>query len=135
MSSVPDNMQRQIVDDNADFVAAARGLLERQGMTIVGVASAGADALRGYQNLRPDVTLVDGDLGPERGFAVAERLHQASAESPSPVILISIYAEREFADLIAAARPSDSCKNSPSTSRSSVTWPPDSVDVEKSDHR
>jgi DNA-binding NarL/FixJ family response regulator len=89
-------------------------------MTIVGVASAGADALRGYQNLRPDVTLVDGDLG-ERGFAVAERLHEASAESPSPAILISIYAEREFADLIAAARPPDSCKNSPSTSRSSVT--------------
>jgi CheY-like chemotaxis protein len=97
VNSVPDIVQCLIVDDNADFVAAARALLERQGMTILGVASTGAHALRGYQKIRPDVTLVDVDLGVESGFAVAEQLLRAPAAAPSPVILISIYDEREFA--------------------------------------
>ena len=66
-----------IVDDSADFVGAARGLLERQGMTIVGVASNSAQALRRHEELRPDVTLVDIDLGGESGFELAEQIHQA----------------------------------------------------------
>jgi DNA-binding NarL/FixJ family response regulator len=43
-------------------------------MTVVGVASTGADALRRYEELRPEVTLIDVDLGRESGFAVAEQL-------------------------------------------------------------
>jgi hypothetical protein len=35
-----------IVDDSPRFLDAARGLLERQGVTVVGVASNSADALR-----------------------------------------------------------------------------------------
>jgi DNA-binding NarL/FixJ family response regulator len=54
-----------IVDDSADFVGAVRSLLEHHGITIVGVASTGAEALQHYQDLRPDVTLVDIDLGAE----------------------------------------------------------------------
>jgi CheY-like chemotaxis protein len=34
-----------IVDDSRDFVDAARGLLERHGIVVVGVASSGAEAL------------------------------------------------------------------------------------------
>jgi DNA-binding NarL/FixJ family response regulator len=89
-----------IVDDSADFVDAARSLLERHGMTIVGVASTGADALRRYEELRPDVTLVDIDLGGESGFEVAEQLHDASSATSTPVILISTHDEQDFADLI-----------------------------------
>src|SRR6266508_2050015 len=43
-----------IVDDNAHFLEAAQGLLERQGMAVVGVASTGVDALRRAGELRPD---------------------------------------------------------------------------------
>jgi CheY-like chemotaxis protein len=52
-----------IVDDSPRFLAAARGLLERQGIAVVGVASSGAEALRRVAELRPDVTLLDIDLG------------------------------------------------------------------------
>ena len=69
-------MRCVIIDDSADFVDAARGLLERQGITVVGAASNSAEALRFIEALRPDVTLVDIDLGAESGFAVAEQLHQ-----------------------------------------------------------
>ena len=70
-------MRCLIVDDSADFVDAARGLLERQGITVVGVASTSAEALRCFEELRPDVTLVDIDLGGESGFELAEQLHRA----------------------------------------------------------
>jgi DNA-binding NarL/FixJ family response regulator len=94
-------MRCLIVDDSADFVDAARGLLERQGITVVGAASTGAEALRRCEELRPDVTLVDVDLGGENGFDLAEQLDAAG--SPAPVILISTHDVDDFADMIAAS--------------------------------
>jgi DNA-binding NarL/FixJ family response regulator len=92
-----------IVDDSAHFIAAACGLLEREGVTVVGVASTGADALRRFEELRPDVTLVDLDLGGESGFDVAERLHRAAGPTASPVILVSTHTAQDFAELIEAS--------------------------------
>jgi DNA-binding NarL/FixJ family response regulator len=93
-------MRCLIVDDSPHFVDAARRLLECEGITVVGVASTGADALRRFEELRPDVTLVDINLGGESGFDVAEQLHRAAGSSPSPVILISTHAAQDFAELI-----------------------------------
>jgi CheY-like chemotaxis protein len=93
-------MRCLIVDDSADFVDAARGLLECQGCPVVGVASTSAEALRYFDELRPDVTLVDINLGRESGFELAEQLHRAAGPSPSPVILISTHAAQDFADMI-----------------------------------
>jgi DNA-binding NarL/FixJ family response regulator len=90
-----------IVDDSPHFLAAARALLERQGIDVVGVASTGAEALRMAAELRPDVTLVDVNLGGESGFEVAGML-RADADS-APVILISTQAEDDFIDLILAS--------------------------------
>jgi CheY-like chemotaxis protein len=89
-----------IVDDNGHFIAAARELLEREGVTVVGVASTSTEALRLAAELRPDVILVDIDLGEESGFALAERV---AADGSAPVVLISAYSEFEFADLIASS--------------------------------
>jgi DNA-binding NarL/FixJ family response regulator len=91
-----------IVDDNPGFLAAARGVLERGGVAVVGVASTGDQAIARIQALGPDVTLLDIDLGAESGFEVARRLHQ-HADVSSPVILISTYDEQDYADLIAAS--------------------------------
>jgi DNA-binding NarL/FixJ family response regulator len=89
-----------IVDDGPGFVAAARSLLERQGLTIVGVASNCAEGLRLAAELRPDVILVDIDLGGESGFELARRLDQMQDSTPAPVILISTHSEEDYADLI-----------------------------------
>ena len=48
-----------VVDDNPSFLEAARALLERQGLSIVGVASNGAEALQQAEAEQPDVVLVD----------------------------------------------------------------------------
>ena len=92
-----------IVDDSPHFLEAARGLLERDGVTVVGVASTGFDAIQRIRELRPDVTLLDIDLGTESGFEVARRLQREAGPGPSPVILISTHSEEDLADLIAAS--------------------------------
>jgi CheY-like chemotaxis protein len=91
-----------IVDDNPRFLDAARKLLELEGVTVVGVASSSADALVRVEELRPDVTLLDIDLGGESGFELARRLDQ-QATTPRPMILISTHAEADYADLIEAS--------------------------------
>jgi CheY-like chemotaxis protein len=90
-----------IVDDNARFLDAARGLLEREGISVVAVASSGAEALRRIHELQPDVTLLDVDLGDVSGFDVARQIAAAAGRGRSPVILISAYPEQDLVELIA----------------------------------
>ena len=61
-------MRCVIIDDNRDFLDAATRLLEHQGISVVAVASSSAEGLQTVENLRPNVTLVDIDLGDESGL-------------------------------------------------------------------
>lgn len=92
-----------IVDDSSSFLEAAQALLEREGLSVAGVASSGGEALSRAAELRPDVVLVDISLGKESGFEVASRLVENSEDGGSTVILISTHAEVDFADLIATS--------------------------------
>lgn len=76
-------MRCLIVDDSAAFLHAARGLLEREGMDVVGVATTRAEALLQAEELRPDVTLVDIGLGDESGFDVVRQLAEGPARGGS----------------------------------------------------
>jgi DNA-binding NarL/FixJ family response regulator len=90
-----------IVDDNRGFLAAARALLEREGVPIVGVAETSAEALAQTAALRPDAVLVDVSLGKESGFDLAQRLADADGAHRAAVILISTRGEDELVDLLA----------------------------------
>jgi DNA-binding NarL/FixJ family response regulator len=91
-----------IVDDKALFREAAAELLEREAMDVVGTATGSAEAIRLAKELRPDVMLVDVDLGLEDGFEVARRLSSDPSVS-SGVILVSTNSEGELGELIAAS--------------------------------
>jgi two-component system nitrate/nitrite response regulator NarL len=86
-----------IVDDNSAFLDAARVLLEREGVEVVGVATTSADALERVSQLAPDVVLVDIVLGDESGLELARRLDSAGPK----VVLISTHSEADMQDLIA----------------------------------
>ena len=92
-----------IVDDSPRFLDAGRSLLERQGITVVGSASNSAEALQRATELRPDVILIDIDLGGESGFELARQLLREAGKSRSAVILISTHCEQDYAELIAAS--------------------------------
>jgi DNA-binding NarL/FixJ family response regulator len=87
-----------IVDDNASFLAAARALLEMEGITVVDVATTASEGLRRGTELRPDVILVDIHLGSESGFALARQLVDGAAHN---VILISTHPQEDFVELVA----------------------------------
>ena len=89
-----------LVDDSPRFLAAARDLLEREGIEVVGIASTIDDAVRLTAALRPDLCIVDIDLGDESGFDLARRLAEPGGKQQR-VLLISAYPERDFTDMIA----------------------------------
>jgi DNA-binding NarL/FixJ family response regulator len=91
-----------IVDDQRAFCDAARALLEGQGLTVVGCATSSAEALQSVRDLRPEVALVDIDLGPDSGFDLARRLAEVDGGF-TRVILVSTHDEREFVTLIEAS--------------------------------
>ena len=90
-------MRCLLVDDNRAFLETARGILEGQGVTVAGIASSIAEALRQASALRPDVAVVDIGLGSESGFDLARDL----AGDGIPVIMTSSSAEADYADLVA----------------------------------
>jgi DNA-binding NarL/FixJ family response regulator len=90
-----------IVDDNVSFREEMRGLLAEQGLDVVGGAGSAADAHRQIAELRPDVALIDIDLGGESGFELARRLREEPGQAAIPrLILISTHDEAEYSDLI-----------------------------------
>jgi DNA-binding NarL/FixJ family response regulator len=96
-------MRCLIVDDSADFRTAVQAMLERGGIDIVGAAADSAEALQCCRDLRPDVALVDIDLGGESGFELAEVLAELADPERPAVILISTFAEQDLAELIATS--------------------------------
>lgn len=90
-------MRCLLVDDNRAFLETARRVLGQQGVTIAGIASSAAEALRQASALRPNVAVVDIGLGAESGFDVARDL----AGEGIAVILTSSGAAADYADMIA----------------------------------
>jgi DNA-binding NarL/FixJ family response regulator len=74
-----------IVDDHAEFRAAARALLEAQGFVVVGEAEDGESAFAAVERLAPELVLLDVQLPGLDGFAVAERM----AVGPAVVLISS----------------------------------------------
>jgi DNA-binding NarL/FixJ family response regulator len=89
-----------IVDDNGGFRDAARSLLEREAIEVVGLASNSAEARSRVAELRPEVVLVDIGLGAESGFELTRAL---AREGGPKLILISTLPEVDFVDLIASS--------------------------------
>jgi DNA-binding NarL/FixJ family response regulator len=91
-----------IVDDSPPFFEAARQLLADDGVTVVGFAGTSDQAVDETLALRPDVVLVDIDLGAESGFDVAQRLAGLPHDGPR-VVLISAESGSELAELVDAS--------------------------------
>jgi DNA-binding NarL/FixJ family response regulator len=97
-------MRCLLVDDNEAFLEAASVLLQRAGVTVVGVASSIAEALRQIRALRPDVVIVDIGLGDESGFELARILATDGWAEGVDVIMVSARAGTDYTELAAESR-------------------------------
>ena len=96
------NVQVLVVDDQPPFRAAARAVLNRiVEFDLVGEASSGEEAVALSAQLRPDLVLMDINMGEMNGIEAARRVTIARPETM--VILVSTYAAQ---DLPADARTS-----------------------------
>jgi DNA-binding NarL/FixJ family response regulator len=93
-----------IVDDSSRFACDATEVLQEEGIDVVALAANGEEGLRLARDLRPDLALVDIDLGGESGLEVVRHLSAGDGGSlVGAVILVSTHAEEQFAELIAAS--------------------------------
>ena len=92
-----------IVDDNELFLEIAAASLAGDDLDVVGTATNSAEALRQVAEQRPDVVLVDINLGEESGFELARMLVGRFPQLASGVVLISTRAERDFGGLVEAS--------------------------------
>jgi DNA-binding NarL/FixJ family response regulator len=88
-----------IVDDDDGFLDVARDLLEREQISVVGVASNSAGALRLVTAARPDVVLIDVNLGEESGFDLVDSIYGDDHVTQPILILISTYTLDDYIDL------------------------------------
>ena len=91
-----------IVDDSSEFFEAARQLLADDEIIVIGFAATSEQAVNETLALRPDVALVDINLGTESGVDVAQRLAELPHGGP-PVVLISAESGSELAELVDAS--------------------------------
>jgi DNA-binding NarL/FixJ family response regulator len=93
-----------IVDDHAPFRSIARQVLTAAGFLIVGEAADGAEAIRAFGVLRPDLVLLDVQLPDIDGFTVATVL--TSRHHPPTVVLVSSRSRTDYGSRIEVCRAS-----------------------------
>lgn len=87
-----------VVDDNSFVLGALTGVLSRDGIEVVGVATNSADAITVVRSAHPDLVLVDVGLGVDDGFELAARL--AAPDGGPPVVLMSSRSESDLRELV-----------------------------------
>ena len=87
-----------IVDDHPIFRSFARDLLESEGFRVIGESEDGQGAIQAAGTLRPDVVLLDVQLGDLSGFEVTERLKADGIHST--VVLVSSRSASDYGDRI-----------------------------------
>lgn len=90
-----------VVDDHAEFRAAAVTMLASEGFTVVGEAANGAEAALVAGRVHPNVVVLDIRLPDSDGIAVAEQLAQLP-DAPDVVLVSSRDAATYGARLIQA---------------------------------
>jgi DNA-binding NarL/FixJ family response regulator len=97
-----------IVDDDDGFLEVARDLLERAQISVVGMASDSAVARQLVMTARPDIVLIDVNLGDESGFDLVDSLAgdgPGDGRDPRPIlVLISTYTLDDYIDMPVPSR-------------------------------
>jgi DNA-binding NarL/FixJ family response regulator len=83
-----------LADDHAIVRRGLKGLLESAGITVVGEAADGLEAVRLCEETRPDVLVLDITMPKMNGIDVAARVQKL--ERPPGVIILSVHADESY---------------------------------------
>src|SRR5438105_14211418 len=91
-----------VVDDEPAFLDLAQAVLsQHRGMTVVGTASSGEQALELLTSLNPQVVILDVQMPGMSGFEAARRLRRAAASVR--LIIVSAHDEPQYEAIAIAA--------------------------------
>jgi DNA-binding NarL/FixJ family response regulator len=83
------------VDDSPEMLDALVDMLRTEFM-VVGTLCSASSAIAEAANLKPDIILLDVDLGDGSGFLVAE--HLCNSGCPARVVFLSVHESKEFVE-------------------------------------
>jgi len=83
-----------LADDHSIVRRGLRGLLESAGLTVVGEAADGLEAVRLCEELRPDVVILDIGMPKLSGIEVAERAHKMDRRPG--IIILSVHGDETY---------------------------------------
>ena len=91
-----------VVDDEPSFLDVARTVLSQHpGVTVVGTATSGEQALALYSELRPELVILDVQMPGMNGFEAARRLRSEGGDVR--VLIISAHDEPQYEAIARAA--------------------------------
>ncbi|MBZ5725970.1 MAG: response regulator transcription factor [Acidobacteriia bacterium] len=90
-----------LADDHAGFRGVLKTLLEARGMTVVGEAGDGAEALQLAANHRPDIAVLDLSMPVLSGLDAGLKMRSVSPSTRA--ILLTMHSEDEYVRQAAAA--------------------------------
>ena len=97
-----------IAEDNSLLRGVLRDALEEAGMSVVGEASDGQEAVSAAERTRPDVVVMDMRMPNVDGIEATEQI--AAAEWAMPVVVLSAYDEPQMIEAALAAGASNCLK-------------------------
>jgi DNA-binding NarL/FixJ family response regulator len=97
-----------IAEDNSLLRGVLRDALEEAGMTVVGEAGDGVEAVRVAERTRPDVVVMDMRMPNVDGIEATEQI--ANADWAMPVVVLSAYDEPQMIEAALAAGASNCLK-------------------------
>src|SRR4030042_737242 len=92
-----------LVDDDIDFVAATRIVLESKPYDVI-VAHEGEEGLRKARQENPDLVLLDIIMPVKNGFSAAEQFKKDPKLAKIPVIMLTSYSQRKADSGIPASK-------------------------------
>ena len=87
-------MRVLLADDHGIVRRGLRGLLESAGMTVIGEAADGLEAVRLCEDLQPDVLILDIGMPKLSGIEVADRAHRM--DHRPGIIILSVHGDESY---------------------------------------